>query len=115
MSGLTLRQKIKGWIWRHTSHKITQGFISNLGFTQSSGDSIDVWAEMARRDPQQIAEKIVDGFLSCFTKSHEMETRSYICDKHLEELLDGAFGFPTNLRAVGQAKVIRMLHSEESE
>ena len=66
-------------------------------------------------DTKEIAEKIVDGFLSCFTKSHEMETRSYICDKHLEELLDEAFGFATNLRGVGKAKVIELLHGEASE
>ena len=45
MSGLTLRQKIKGWIWRHTSHKVTQGFISNSDFARVSRD-LDVWAEM---------------------------------------------------------------------
>ena len=65
--------------------------------------------------PEEIAAKITDGFLSCFTKQNEMGTRFYICDKHLEELLDGAFGFSTNLRAVGQAKVIEILHSEASE
>ena len=66
-------------------------------------------------DPKEIAAKIVNGFLSCYAKSHEMEMRYYICSKHLEELLDEAFGFATNLRAVGQAKVIEILHSEASE
>ena len=64
---------------------------------------------------KEIAAKIVDGFFACYVKTHAMGMRDYICAKHLEELLDEAFGFPTNLRAVVQAKVIEILHSEASE
>ena len=66
-------------------------------------------------DTKKIAAKIVNGFLSCYAKSHEMEMRYYICSKHLEELLDEAFGFPTNLRSVGKAKVIELLQERETK